>query len=302
MEDLQTHLLGSWARAKTNTVSVFLKQMTSFVPYSEGKDKLTFMKYYAEGVLNPKLTKKFMMELGDYLKFRYGEKEYSKIYEIIKPNENILIKAANKLNIVKNYNIGSLANYGDMLSVIYGGYARYKTSIDMGMTEEEALRDFERQTVTTQQSELKSLRSNIMKRNGILNILYNLFRSQEQQYLSKSSMALIDLIRGEVKTNTETLLIYNLLIPILMTAVQGAINNIMGKDDEDWEYYFRQFLVNSATSFFGLNYLYFTLNNLLSAKRYFNLKKLLLNAIDTFTGLPVEHYERLFTRFADLKD
>jgi hypothetical protein len=301
MEDLQTYLLGSWARAKTNTINVWLKQLTSFVPYSEGKDKMLFLKHYGEGIANWNETRKFMLSISEYLQFRYSEKEYNKIYEILNPNDNILIKMADKVNISKKLNLTSLATYGDMLSVIYGGYARYKTSLDMGLSHEEALKDFERQTVTTQQSELKSLRSNIMKRSGLLNILHTLFRSQEQQYLSKSSMALIDVIKGETKANTkEALIIYNLVVPILMTLVQGVLNNLMGKEDKDWLYYFKEFLANSATSFFGLNYAYFTLKNLLYSYKYFNTKKLLLNTIDTMTGLPAEYYERLLFERKDI--
>lgn len=57
---------------------------------------------------------------------------------------------------------------GDTLSVVYGGYARVQTLIQSGMTEEQAIKDFENQTIETQQSEYSSLtpRSRLKHRTG----------------------------------------------------------------------------------------------------------------------------------------
>jgi hypothetical protein len=293
LEDLQVHMLGSWAGAKTNTPSVLLKQLTSFIPYAEGKNKRLFLKNYIYGLMHFDETKKFMLETSEYLKFRYGEKEYNRIAEKLRPSENSFVDVLDRVNIFKKINWKSLALLGDMLSVVYGGYARYRTSLDMGMNHEEAMADMERQTTTTQQSELKTLKSNVMKRSGLLNIMGNLFKSQEQQYLGKSSMAIVNLIKNDLDTNPrETLVIYNLVVPLVLTLVSGIIDFGLGKRKKDPKYYLFDFLVNAGTSFFGLNYIYFTLRNLVSSYRSMNLKKLLLNVLDTLTGLPVEYYEK----------
>jgi hypothetical protein len=312
MDKIGGKILRNWAAAKTNTPSVLMKQATSFIPYSEGKDKLTFFKYYIEGILNLRSTKEFMLKLSPYLDYRYADDDnMKKTNEItrqkkVKELNDIVSDTMDKANVFemiksffkkKGRNFESLANIGDRISVIYGGYARYKTSIEMGLTQEEALKDMEYQTATTQQSDLKSLQSNKAKSKGFIMVLTNLFRTQEQQYLSKSATSIINIIKKEANVNTkEAIIMYNLFLPLVMTAIGGLINNIYGKEDKDIWYYLNDYFWNVNTSFFGLNYIYFWAKqtNTLIRSRGKDFKSLLLDAADTITQMPVENTTRLF--------
>jgi hypothetical protein len=235
-----------------------------------------------------------MLKLSEYLAERFGEYDGDNIIKTLNPTENEIIKLSDITNIHKRMGWSTLANYGDMLSVIYGGYARYKTSIENGMTEEEAIKDLNYQTAATQQSNLATLRSNVVKKRGYLYILRNLFKSQEQQYQSKSAMNIIKMIKKETGANhLESIIIYNMLVPLVMTAVGGLINNIYGKEDKDISYYLKDLFANIGMSFFGLHYLFFIYKTFIGRYGRMSPKRLLLNVADMITGLPVESYGRL---------
>jgi hypothetical protein len=240
-----------------------------------------------------------MQKIRPYLQTRYMPNDIKKLNEIFtseaKKNDNWLANIFGKLNvwnkITNKLDIQTLSNYGDFLSVIYGGYARYQTQIENGMSEEEALKDMEMQTLTTQQSGLKSLKGNLAKKNGYMNIMSNMFKSQEQQYLSKTTMNIIRALKGDDNNFLGTMMMYNLFTPLLMTAVGGVINNMTGKDDKEWEEYVKDFAVNVGLSFFGVNYIIYLLKMGLEMN-YKSIEYFMFETLDTITEIPVSYTKR----------
>jgi hypothetical protein len=303
IDKIISYFMSNWAKSVTNTPSVLLKQMTSFLPYMEDINPIDYMKNYGLGALQPLKTKEFMKSISPYINVRFNSNKYKALIdEISSGKENPIISWFQKMNNKITFTEHTLTEVGDIISVIYGGYARYQTNIDNGMTKEQALKDFEEFTVKTQQSNLKSLQAPRQQKNNLFYRLSGMFMSQDSQYFQKNLQNWIKLFNGDIEKAKfiQHVLLYNLLMPAFMTLVNGAIASLYGKKDKDFWYYLRQYMVMVGLSFTGLGLIRQSVTvNLFSNRKYYwnkskQFQEYLFNVLGSLTGKPIQNYWRMF--------
>lgn len=312
VEKLLGYMIGNWAKSVTNTPSVFLKQITSFFSYMEDLNPVDFMNNYVEGLSHPMETLNYMLDKSPYIKVRFDGNEYKDLLDIISNNK--IKEESPLLSKLKNFNRKTseviesitptetlkhlikhtLTELGDIASVIYGGYARLQTQLKNGLNERDAILDFERWTMETQQSDFSSLKSKSNLKEGLFNRLAGMFRSQDSQYLQKTMRNFIRYINKEENTKTirNRMLLYHITLPLMMTLVQGLINTIYGKKDKEWWKYSAEFMTAIAYSFLPLTLLgqSVALDITFDFKNYM---KSLMNLQGAITGLPLQAYRSM---------
>jgi hypothetical protein len=301
LQKIISFLTGNWARSVTNTPSVFLKQVTSFLPYAEGLDMSKYIANYLKGLSNPMETKKFMNDISPYIRSRFNAKEYNEFFDLLKNNDNPsmsdtvidMVQTIQKKFTLQRFTEKTLVDMGDIMSIIFGGYARYQTNIENGMTAEDALKDFELQTATTQQSNFKSLKANFIKNDSEIYMrLATMFKSQSFQYFNKNLENIIDWQHGD-KTKDKAIkgfILYNTLVPLLLTGVQGVINDMVGKKDEDMWYYLKFFLKEMLLNIFGIGLMGHSIS--LALSNYNTLENAFWAAWGAITGTPLSWIKR----------
>ena len=312
VEKLLGYMIGNWAKSVTNTPSVFLKQITSFFSYMEDLNPVDFMNNYVEGLSNPIETLNYMLNKSPYIKVRFDGNEYKDLLDIISNNKikeespllsklknfnrktSEVIESITPTDTLKNLIKHTLTELGDIASVIYGGYARLQTQLRNGLNERDAILDFERWTMETQQSDFSSLKSKSNLKEGLFNRLAGMFRSQDSQYLQKTIRNFIRYFNKEedLKTIRNRMLLYHITLPLMMTLVQGLINAIYGKKDKEWWKYSAEFMTAIAYSFLPLTLLgqSVALDITFDFKNYM---KSLMNLQGAITGLPLQAYRSI---------
>jgi hypothetical protein len=260
------------------------------------------MKYLFEGYFNPRETKRFMESISPYVNVRFNGNQYRELINMVSKGEQLpLIQWFAKFNDKITIGKHTLTEIGDILSVIFGGYARYKTNIERGMTHENALKDFEAFTVRTQQSDLKSLQASGSMGN-VFTRLSKMFKSQDMQYFQKYLQNYIDYFNND-KTKTEffkTIALYNLFLPLVMTLVSGAIGELYGKRDKKWYEWLKEYAEMVFMSFTGLGFLTTSVAvNLFNNGRHYykeseKLRDWFFNVLGAATGKPIQNYWKLF--------
>ena len=311
LEKIVGHLGGNWAKAKTNTISVLLKQLTSFLPYSEGINKNKFISNYLKGIRNFNETKEFMKSISPYIDARFNNKEYKDFMEILTTDDekrliSLSKKWSNKLGKIFEPTGHTLTEFGDILSVIYGGYARYQTQIDNGMSHEEAIRDFERWTAETQQSNFKSLQSRASINQGMYGRFARMFMSQSSQYFQKNLHNYIGYFNGELSKAKliKSLILYNVMTPLLLTLVEAfIIDNVFAKEDKDLEYWLKKYGGYVLTSFLPLGLIQqsVAVDILANFGKYKdalkNLETYGINTLEILLGVPASSIIRLINNW-----
>ena len=313
LEKIVGHLGGNWAKAKTNTLSVFFKQLTSFLPYMDGVNKTRFIINYLKGWAHPKETMKFMKDVSPYIDARFNNKEYKDFIDILKTDDEQKIiawskKWGNKLGKIFEPKGHTFTEFGDILSVIYGGYARYQTQIDNGMSHEEAIRDFERWTAETQQSNFKSLQSRASINQGMYGRFARMFMSQSSQYFQKNLHNYIGYFNGELSKAKliKSLILYNVMTPLLLTLVEAfIIDNVFAKEDKDLEYWLKKYGGYVLTSFLPLGLIQqsVAVDILANFGKYKdalkNLETYGINALEILLGIPASSIIRLINNWGE---
>ncbi len=310
LENFTNYLIGNWAKAVTNTPSVFLKQMTSFMPYMEGINPAIYYKYYMEGLRNLKRTYLYIMRKSPATKSRLEGNKYKDLIDLLRTNEDNIpldklrtmnrrisefIESMDTVGITKH----TLTEWGDIFSVVYGGYARIKANMELKhMTEEEALRDFERWTDETQQSSFSSLKPRNRLIKSMESRLGGMFRSQDAQYYQKFLQNIIEMNNGD-KTKAEFLAniaLYHLATPALLIMVSGLINTLYGRKDKDWWDYTKSYLTTVASSFIPMGLLAQSVSLTFDVsisdlfKNMYKLQTNVFNALGAIFGLPMQAY------------
>ncbi|MDR0423211.1 MAG: hypothetical protein LBH46_01330 [Rickettsiales bacterium] len=247
-------LIGNLANSVTNTGRVAIKQFTSALSYSDGLPKKQYYKNLLDTIMNPKEASDFLHKNSEYIKYRYNNSDTQDIIkEMRNYDKNPLFKKIdwlrnNKVTKIFDYIMSpggrSLLEWGDYASVVFGGYARYKTNIQNGMSHEDAIADFEKHTTETQQSDLKTLKSDFENGTGIGHTLVTLFKSQDFQQLNKVLEADIMFMNkeGTGKDVIDKYLLYKvlpsilirlMLIPVYKKVIDELYKNLLADDDEE---------------------------------------------------------------------
>ncbi len=214
-------------------------------------------------------------------------------------NKNGFTRTIDKLlNLNDTLNLTKL---GDKISVIRGGYARIMTLMETKRyTLDEAIKDFEKVTIATQQE--TSIKSNLnlrQKTNNLVEQQTNKFISQNFGFINKNLNYLIDNKDKELweKSLKLTLNILGQSIMPVMAVMGGYALIDIGKDEEkkrgslgDWLYEFFNFAILNQ---FGLDLILkfadLDFSDLIGNKVSYG-KNIGKSVLDTVIGMPVSWY------------
>ena len=318
-EKLLNYFISNWANSVTNTPSVLLKQATSFIPYMEGLNPLKFLYNYFDGIIHFNKTKNFMKKLSPYINYRLEKNKYKDVFDIIKKEDissskqvidllkkipetkdKILNKTVGKIPVLNKLTKNSLVEIGDILSVIYGGYARYKTNIDNGMSEIEAIADFEKHTAETQQSDFKSLQTReVAKDNNFFSRIARMFKTQQGQYYNKKLQRDIERINKEIsfKDRIINIILYNLISPFIATLMSSLlIPKLYGRRKKDIKEMFNNYWWAVLMSFTGFDLIKQTGILTMKEEGIDLIKNHLTDIQGAITGMPIDIFKIMFNR------
>lgn len=222
---------GNWIVAKIASPSVFVKQILSVGNYSEEVNTIAFVKNFSYGISHPKETIDYMKKNAPFLEERYK----NGFNEAIKRS----MEASKLSKLQTNFtNISTfLTRIGDIGSIIFGGYGEVKSLIESGMSEAEAFKKFQQDTIRSQQSGLNSSISGFQKSSNPLTRLFFAFKNTPLQYMRKINDTFIMYKNGDIDIQqaSKTLLLYGVIAPALNVAVSPILQSLyyLGYDDED---------------------------------------------------------------------
>jgi hypothetical protein len=208
---------------------IAIKQIAAFINYSEGIPKTDFISGVNEFILNWKAAYKFMTENSDYIKARFGAGQSNETLK--RAMESAPFSEFSKWSNLLTVNI----RFGDMVSVLMGGYARVKYNMARGMTKEAAFEDFELATMRTQQASIESSLSSWQSSEHPIMKLIIAFRNTPNQYARKIADAYVQFRRGEINLAQfgEVVAIYAIANPLIYAALTYGITGLFDDDDDD---------------------------------------------------------------------
>lgn len=247
-EKLGQTLLNNYAAAKlgANPTS-FARQLGAFTNY--GIDaKNGFYKEVVNTLANFPQAWNYMKNL-DWVQERLHSGSNIELSRILESKENIInlgkhlnvvSKTLNKLDIFKV--LANLSSYGDLLSVVVGGYSQIQANIKNGMTKAEAQLQCRKSTFRTQQSNLKASQSNLQNNTGFIKRLFTMFTSATNQMKRNVADAMVQYSKGEISKGRITEIITNyiflqaanyVILGYLTNGAISAIGGMLGFDNDD---------------------------------------------------------------------
>ena len=222
--------LNNWVVAKIGfSPTVFIRQLGAITNYAvdvKTKDWITGFKY---GLINPRKTMKYMTNL-DFVQERLNNGYNRELQDVLKAKDGMIKlekffgdigKKIDQTNFTNIFT--ALTRYGDLTSVVFGGYANIQANIKAGMTEEQAIEAFEIATIRTQQSSLKSNLSTAQQSKHIFIKLMYTFRSASIQYQRNIFNAVIQQDKKEISDQQYFKVLFNYGV------VQPAMYVLLGK-------------------------------------------------------------------------
>jgi hypothetical protein len=191
-----------------------------------------FYKYLGEAIAHPKETIQFMRDNSAMPDFRL-ESGFNEI--VAKALQDNTKHSVNSPIIEKLQNIFSqVGARGDFISNVFGGYAFIQSQMKEGKTREEAVKNYEYETLRQQQSSLKSSKSEVQEYKDILNRLLFTFKSNAIAIGRKILDAKIQYMNNEISRQQylKTITLYTLKNAMVITLISQLIAKIKIKDDD----------------------------------------------------------------------
>ena len=220
--------------------SVFVKQLTSATNYAENMGYGAWGKGFMEGISHPKETINYMYKYaGDFLRTR-SQLGYDEAMSRITQQVQQAKKTVFTPKMQNNYTevMSFMTKQGDITAIIFGGYPRLKQMIDSGMPVEEAVKQFQFETLRGQQSGMTSSLSNFQNnRNAFVRLMFA-FKNTPQQYLRKINDTVVSAINGDIdlQTASRKLVNYAIVQPTLYVLAGTLVYNTFSPDDKDKEW------------------------------------------------------------------
>ena len=241
MEDVD-YVTGTIDKAINNVVvakialgiPVFTGQLSSVGLYAENMGTAKWGIGFAEGLAHPVQTYKFMKEyVGDFLSARFGGGYDETIESVIRASEEgkgkYSLNPRTKYNVVQA--ITSFVRTGDIGAIIYGGYPRLKQLLET-MPREEAVKQFEKETLRGQQASVTASKSAFQQRKGMTRV-FTSFRNFQYQAVRKIVDSVYGYMNGEVSAAqaAKTIVLYAIYSPVAYELFRQLGNMIfIGKD------------------------------------------------------------------------
>ena len=215
-------------------IPVFTGQLSSVGLYAENMGVGKWALGFAEGLAHPVQTYKFMKDnVGDFLSARFGSGYDETIESVIRASEEgkgkYSLDPKTKYNVIQA--LTSFVRTGDIGAIIYGGYPRLKQLLET-MPREEAIREFEKETLRGQQSSVAASKSAFQQRKGMARV-FTSFRNFQYQAVRKIVDSVYAYINGEVSATQagKTIGLYAIYAPIAYELFRQLGNMIFfGRD------------------------------------------------------------------------
>lgn len=214
-------IINNWVTSKIAlNPNVLAKQLISIGNYMENMDSKEWVKYFSEGLKNPKKTFRFMWNNAKFLEARFNRGYSEALTEVLRGSKEI---NKNKGKWAKF--LSSWVRSGDITAIVFGGYPVIQSELAKGKSIEEAVSIFERQTLKAQQSGLKSGISQFQNSKNPFARLFLAFKNTPTQYFRKNIDALISYHNGDIskKQMAKVLAIYSVVQPALYAFVGKAM-------------------------------------------------------------------------------
>lgn len=212
---------------------VFIKQLSSVFGYAENVNVSDWSKNLIKGMAHPKETIDYMKSNFPSIEIRYKNgfnETLNRVNEFTKLGslQNDLIQAST-----------FLTRMGDAGSVIFGGYAQIQTDLQNGLSKEQAFKNFEIQTMRSQQSGFNSSLSLGQQNKNFFKRLFYAFKNSPLQYLRKIYDSIIMYQNGDIdsKQLAKTLTLYLAVQPAIYRLLTewGIDLFTIDKDDDEEE-------------------------------------------------------------------
>lgn len=232
-EKLFLNSMNNWVVAKIASPVVFIKQLSAVLNYSENVKTIDFTNNLFKGMSKAKETADFMLKNFPMIEVRYKNGFNESLQRAVEMSKMAVLK--NNLN----YFFTFFTRMGDLASVIYGGYAQIQSDLQNGISQEQAFKNFEIQTIRSQQSGLTSSLSTMQQnaKNSTWTKLFFAFKNQSLQYLRKIYDSIIMYQNGDIDSKQlgKTLTLYMIIQPTIFTYLSRLSYDLFKINDDDDE-------------------------------------------------------------------
>lgn len=217
------------------SLSVFLKQLVSVTNYAVGMQKKDYIKGVSYAMQHPKEAYDYVNNLTDgFIEAREKNGHLNQLYaaQIERAKNGETGANSGKLAFIDNL-LSMNVRKGDILPIVWGGYAKAKYLESQGKSKEEIRDIIIKETLESQQSSTASSTSNFQK--NALGRLFS-FKNTAYQYSRILQNAYLQYTRGEIdkKEFAERYLNYGVIQPVLYLLVGDLMRSFYGlfKDDK----------------------------------------------------------------------
>jgi hypothetical protein len=227
-------------------LSMFPKQLSSFVAYSAHMPTGQWAKHEAKFWANPYKNTKEILALP-FIKDRLDQGHERDMLELIK-TEGVAGKNR-KRNLMDKAML--VTKYGDVGAIVLGGWPLYNYYKEKH-GEEKGYEMFVDATSNTQQSgDLMDLSD--VQRGNAMNKLFTTFMTTPLQYFRLGSMATRRLIqgRGSTKENVKVAGMYMFVLPALFSIASGTLKGAFSDDEEEQKDAWFDFALDSISMWLG---------------------------------------------------
>jgi hypothetical protein len=189
---------------------IWFKQAVSGLNFAiNAPNQLSFYKEVLYSITHLKEAWDYMGKM-DFVKERQAGGLNDDMRRLMEQNEyNQLHQKLSKAGIIKDniFNIfSSILQHGDTTAVRIFGYAQIRSNINAGMSEEEAIKVFQRSTLQTQQSSLKSDLGYKQQEPNAIYQIFKVYKNAQIQYVRNITNSIINAQKEGVSIlNKETL-------------------------------------------------------------------------------------------------
>jgi hypothetical protein len=214
---------------------IAINQMITFINYTENMPVKEWLGGVIDFAKDPKKHFEFMWK-DEYIKNRYYSGSQNEGLKLAL--KNIALKKTISFSNALTWNV----RFGDIFSVVVGGYPYVRYLIKQGKTQGEAFKLFREATMRSQQAATASSLSNMQnkKTNPFYRSIFA-FGNTGHQYLRKMIDAVISYRHGDItgRQMAKTMFIYGVLNSYMYTFITGLSFMYLFADDgeDDREFY-----------------------------------------------------------------
>lgn len=214
--------------------SIMIKQLLSCINYAEDMSSVQWFEGFLKGIRHYKKTIDFMMKNSKYCQSRFAKGGQTEA--LLKAMEGSNATFA-KIKTFKGA-LSWMTRVGDIGAIIFGGYPYVMNQMSKGVPLQNAIENFEKSTIRSQQASLPSTLSNWQYRSmnqWFMRAMFA-FANTPSQYCRKMGDTMYMYFHGDIdkKQMAKNLMIYGVLNSLLYTSFT-SLAILSGLVSGDWD-------------------------------------------------------------------